>query len=272
MFGKLLKYDFRSMLKQFAFIWPAALVLAVVNRFTLSGLDSTSATGETVAAIAMFVFVSIMIAMFVIAVIFTVQRFYKGLLGDEGYLMHTLPVRPWALIASKLVCAVVLTVISIVIAIVSILVIVSPVVDIREIFHVLRWFWEALRGNTNVINAFLVILEFLLLLLVGMAQSYLMLYLAMAIGHLFNKNRAAMSVAAYIGIHVVVSMLPSSINNIFGDMLGDFLSDLFWGKSGYPVWQSLHMSLWFSILFVGIGGAVYFFLTEYILRRRLNLE
>ena len=32
------------------------------------------------------------------------------------------------------------------------------------------------------------------------------------------------------------------------------------------------MSLWFSILFVGIGGAVYFFLTEYILRRRLNLE
>ena len=153
MFGKLLKYDFRSMLKQFAFIWPAALVLAVVNRFTLSGLDSTSATGETVAAIAMFVFVSIMIAMFVIAVIFTVQRFYKGLLGDEGYLMHTLPVRPWALIASKLVCAVVLTVISIVIAIVSILVIVSPVVDIREIFHVLRWFWEALRGNTNVINA-----------------------------------------------------------------------------------------------------------------------
>ena len=81
-----------------------------------------------------------------------------------------------------------------------------------------------------------------------------------------------MSVAAYIGIHVVVSMLLSSINNIFGDMLGDFLSDLFWGKSGYPVWQSLHMSLWFSILFVGIGGAVYFFLTEYILRRRLNLE
>ena len=31
MFGKLLKYDFRSMFKQFAFIWPATLVLAVIN-------------------------------------------------------------------------------------------------------------------------------------------------------------------------------------------------------------------------------------------------
>ena len=272
MFGKLLKYDFRSMLKQFAFIWPAALVLAVVNRFTLSGLDSTSATGETVAGIAMFIFVAIMIAMFVIAVIFTVQRFYKGLLGDEGYLMHTLPVRPWALIASKLVCAVVLTVISIVIAIASIMVIVSPVVDLKEIFHVIRWFWEAIRGNSNAVHAFLAVAEIVLLILVGMAQSYLMLYLAMAIGHLFNKNRAAMSVLAYIGIHVVVSTLLSFTNNVFGDMLGDFLSDLFWGKSGYPVWQSVHMSLWFSILFVGIGGAVYFFLTEYILRNKLNLE
>ena len=272
MFGKLMKYDFRSMLKQFAFIWPAALVLAVVNRFTLSGLESTSATGETVAGIAMLVFVAIMIAMFVIAVIFTVQRFYKGLLGDEGYLMHTLPVRPWALISSKLVCAVTLTVISILVAIASILVIVSPVVDLREIFHVLRWLWDAIRGNSDRINAFLVLLEILILILTGMAQSYLMLYLAMAIGHLFNKNLAAMSVAAYIGIHVVVSTLLSFTSNIFGDMLGDFLSGLFWGKSGYPVWRSVHMSLWFSIFVVGIGGAVYFFLTEYILRNKLNLE
>ena len=84
MFGKLLKYDFRSMLKQFAFIWPAALALAVINRFTLSGLESTSATGETVAAVAMMVFVAIMIAMFVITLIFVIQRFYKGLLGTRA--------------------------------------------------------------------------------------------------------------------------------------------------------------------------------------------
>ena len=31
MFGKLLKYDFRSMFKQFAFIWPAALVLEIAE-------------------------------------------------------------------------------------------------------------------------------------------------------------------------------------------------------------------------------------------------
>lgn len=98
-----------------------------------------------------------------------------------------------------------------------------------------------------------------------------MLYLAMAIGHLFNKGRAAMSVVAYIGIHVVVSSLLGFTNNVFGDMLYNFFDSLFWGKNGYP-WRAVHTSLWFSILVVAVGGAAYFFLTEYILRRRLNLE
>lgn len=35
MLGKLLKYDFRSMWKQFSVIWPAALILAFLNRFTM---------------------------------------------------------------------------------------------------------------------------------------------------------------------------------------------------------------------------------------------
>ena len=124
MFGKLLKYDFRSMLKQFAFIWPAALVLAVINRFTLNGLDSSSAVGETTAGITMLVYVAILVAMFAVTMIFVIQRFFKGLLGDEGYLMHTLPVRPWELIGSKLLCAVATTLLSIVVAICSILFIV----------------------------------------------------------------------------------------------------------------------------------------------------
>ena len=52
-----------------------------------------------------------------------IQRFFRGLLGDEGYLMHTLPVSPWQLIGSKLLCAVVTTLLSIVVAILSILLI-----------------------------------------------------------------------------------------------------------------------------------------------------
>ena len=122
MFGKLLKYDFRSMLKQFAFVWPAALVLGLVNRFTLDFfVTSTSSAMETISGITMLVYIAILMAMFIIAVIFVIQRFYKGLLGDEGYLMHTLPVRPRQLIGSKLLCAVTVTFVSVLVAVASIL-------------------------------------------------------------------------------------------------------------------------------------------------------
>ena len=42
MLGKLLKYDFRSVSREFMLLWPAALVIALVMRFTVfSGAATT---------------------------------------------------------------------------------------------------------------------------------------------------------------------------------------------------------------------------------------
>ena len=265
MFGKLLKYDFRSMLKQFAFIWPAALVLAVINRFTLNGLDSSSAVGETTAGITMLVYVAILVAMFAVTMIFVIQRFFKGLLGDEGYLMHTLPVRPWELIGSKLLCAVATTLLSIVVAICSILFIVPwDGVNWGEVFGGLRYVLS--HWNSH---AFFFLLEFLLFLCVGTAQSYLHLYLSMAIGHLFNRNRVAMSVVAYIAINALVGILIGILGNM-GLRNLNIPYDLINFETSPTA--AIHLSFWISILIALAGDAVYFFCTEYILRKRLNLE
>ena len=136
MLGKLLKYDFRSMWKQFAINWPAALALALVNRFTLTLPERSSALGNIIAGIAGLVYAAILIAMCVIAVIFVIQRFFKGLLGDEGYLMNTLPVKTWQLIVSKLLCASVATIVSVLVAILSILLL-APIdgMDYIDIFR-----------------------------------------------------------------------------------------------------------------------------------------
>lgn len=264
MFGKLLKYDFRSMLKQFAFIWPAALVLAVVNRFTLDGMDSTSRVGETAAGVAMLVYVAILISMFIIAVIFVIQRFYKGLLGDEGYLMHTLPVEPWQLVGSKLVCALVVTVANVLVAILSILLIVPwAASDLKELFAGFRYLFA--HWNVQATQIVVAILEFVLFSLVSFSVGYLQLYLSMAIGHLFNKNRVAMSVIAFIAINAIMGIL--------GNIILPPLSDLI-----YPAFNSLHgmaayhTAMWIAIAGEAILAAVYFLGTEYILRKRLNLE
>lgn len=121
MLGKLLKYDFRSMWKQFSVIWPAALILAFLNRFTMFGMDNPggSAFGEWMGVISMGLFGGVCFTMVILSAVFVLTRFYKGLLGDEGYLMHTLPVRSWQLVLSKLICALATTVVNGIVGILS---------------------------------------------------------------------------------------------------------------------------------------------------------
>ena len=265
MFGKLLKYDFRSMLKQFAFIWPAALVLALVNHFTVNSfVTSSTAVGETTAGIAMLVYVAILMAMFIVALIFTIQRFYKGLLGGEGYLMHTLPVKPWQLIGSKLLCAVITTFLSVVVALLSILVILPwDREDFQEIFRLLQYVFT--HWNIQATHGVIGLLEAILFMMTSFAVGYLQLYLAMSIGHLFNKNRVAWSVVATIAINTIVNAVAVRLLMPLFDTLSDIINNMN-GMTGY------HTAIWISIAGELVLSAIYFAGTEFILRKKLNLE
>ena len=181
--------------------------------------------------------------------------------------MHTLPVRPWELIGSKLLCAVATTLLSIVVAICSILFIVPwDGVNWGEVFGGLRYVLS--HWNSH---AFFFLLEFLLFLCVGTAQSYLHLYLSMAIGHLFNKNRVAMSVVAYIAINAIISALLSFLGAAgfrfgFFDIINN--TEFFTSRPEAVI----HATSLTAILSISLVGAVYFAGTEYILRKKLNLE
>ena len=229
---KLLKYDFRAMWKQFSLVWGAALVLALVNRFSIFwdvddhavGLSDTTASGITV-----FAFMAVLVAMFVIAIGFVINRFSKGLLGDEGYLMHTLPVRSWELVASKLICGVVTWVGCGVVALLS------PVLMIPfNLPDLLRFPWaDALRGLMKHPDVLALMAEFCLVILAFIVLLIASMYLAMAVGHLFSRHRRLISVAAFIGLYVLIvnlygrvfsvrfvqSLLDMTTVNAYGSML-----------------------------------------------------
>lgn len=274
MLGKLLKYDFRSMFKQFAFIWPAALALGLINRFTLNSQmredgsvwiqDSAGVLASSAAMAAILAFVCVMVAMFVVVLIFVIQRFYRGLLGDEGYLMHTLPVQTWELIASKLICAIVVTIISIVVAMLAVLLLVPfTAQDLWDLFPgLMKALFRLLRPGD-----YLFILEFLLLMIAGGASSYLHIYLAMALGHLSSKHRVAMSVVAYVGINVAGTVLLNVLSSFRWLWNFDIQLDAIVGTRG-----AIHLSFWLLIAICLVVDAVYFFGTNYILKRNLNLE
>lgn len=276
MLGKLLKYDLRSMRKEFALFWPACLVMGLILRFTLPYSDAeyvvesgnhTVYISGFVGGILGLVFFALLVAMVVVALLFIIQRFYKGLLGDEGYLMNTLPVKPWQLVTSKLITAVLVAVISAVVGIFSIAILVPVTLWelIASPFQILGTIFQNMGGN-----GVLLVVEIALLCLMGLISGLLQLYLAMALGHLFGRRRLLGSFLSFLGISVVLNIL-SSVLLVFLDVVdlpGGAL-DLLSGVSNMVL---IHLCLWIFILGIAAVAAVFFFATTYILKHKLSLE
>lgn len=110
MLRKLLKYDLRSMLRLFLPLWAAVLLLSAVNHFTVFRLfNNFDGHGLNVSAtVFLLAYVLLICAVCVISLVYIIQRFYSGLLRDEGYLMFTLPVKHWQLVTGKLLTALLL--------------------------------------------------------------------------------------------------------------------------------------------------------------------
>ena len=105
MFGKLLKYEWKAMMKTMLPIYGATMVLAAVNGFLfqsiLGGWMDRSALFSTMQTTAITLYMLILMIMGVFTAVMIVQRCYKGLLIQEGYLMFALPVKTWTLILTK---------------------------------------------------------------------------------------------------------------------------------------------------------------------------
>lgn len=273
MFGKLLKYELRSVMKDFAFIWMGILVLSVVNAFTLNLGNRSDLDG--LAAFLMFILpllllFALYVAAFVIAILYVLQRFYRGLLGDEGYLMFTLPVTPGQLIGAKALTALILEVVSVLVAVLGGLVILFVQLPPDIWGFPVKEAWKTLcRALAQEPEYIFVAVELLLLMLLSASLSNLHLYAGMSIGHLARKNRVAWSAVAVVGISIAVSVLSGILARLgiridlpfelFEQFTPDTASAIMLGLGAACLWN-LALNL------------VYFFTCRGILTHKLNLE
>ena len=124
MLGKLMKYDLRSCLRKFGPLWIAAVALSVLIGLSFRYVVDVEGGRSglitfLLGVLPSMVLFGLFVAMAVLALIFVCERFYKGLLGDEGYLMLTLPASAGAHIASKGLTALILELASALVALLS---------------------------------------------------------------------------------------------------------------------------------------------------------
>ncbi len=270
---KLLKYEFRSIGRQLIPLYLGVLALALINHLFWFSAPANSGLADTLGGIpayaSMLGYIAVIVALFVITLLLIIQRFYKGLLTEEGYLMFTLPCKPWQLIAAKGITAAVMTAVGTCIGFLSGMLMALKLSDWGEVF---RAFGTIPWDQMFKYHAFwpLYILELIVLIVVCLFGSIGHLYVAIALGHLSNKHRVSLAIVAYIGINIAMSAIMMAI----GQSIDIFDINHMLNRWFYGMHDAAQVHLLMLLLIVGnlIPAAIYFFGTNWILSRKLNLE
>lgn len=267
MLTKLLHYEFKSTGRVVLPIAGGVLVLNVVSDLLSHFIKNTSDTiplaGVATALLSMAAGVSLLV---VLAVCFfiEVQQFYR-LLGNRGYLMLALPVKPWQHIAAKVICGTVWTLFGMVFfSLCGTLTVDSLSGGFESEFSAVHpedvAFWAAI---------FLIVLA----LIVG---ALLHMYLACAFAGQFTQQRLLISIAAYFVIGFAGQMAALVVAAFVAFRGYKYLDniDFFSGSALFSYDNDLAvilLSLLAVFALIALVDALLWALTQWFMTKRLNL-
>jgi hypothetical protein len=208
MLSKLIKYEMKAYSRVLLPLYAAILAVAAADGLAWRFAD---ATGNTVLAV--FLAAAYMILVFAAAAVTAaavILRFYRNLLGREGYLMFALPASVGEHIASKVLSAALWVILGIAAGAVSLPVIMTlsgsvPAEEWNEALRMVPYLAEQVAPYSasivwGVIFLFLMMLAFLV-----------RVYASIALGACADRHRFLWSVAAFIVLGILESFLTAFV-------------------------------------------------------------
>ena len=211
MFGKLLKYEFKSTAKWYLLITLIALGLSVLTGI-IAGSSSTTIrswdldTMQMVAGTIGILIFGGVIGLYLSNYYIIIRRFYSNLYGREGYLTWTLPASPHAIILSKFVGALVASLYCLFLLFFSgfITILVMGAVigqDLSPVFSIIA---EAFSHSI----AYWIIIWWIF----TTASGILLFYVSIALGQLFQNRRGLKAILFFFLLCIVLSIIGTAVN------------------------------------------------------------
>lgn len=266
MLGKILKYEFKSTARLFLPTYLATLAFALLSKIFGSVYALQNLWGGIFYGLIILIYAIVILMTMTLTFVLIVQRFHKNLLKDEGYLSHTLPVSVDTHIWGKVIPAVAWTVLSALVVCASILLLLGTNEMLSDISNVLTSSIESFCIQNNL-PLWLFVAEAVVVVVFSLFSGILAFYSALAIGHLANSRRILVSIVAYFALSMVLSLIYSSVGIVTGNSSFEISADQM-AVSG-SIWTTSMISTTVMSL---INSAIYYLITRYILRNRLNLE
>ncbi len=266
MLGKIMKHEFKSTYRIFVPIYIGlALLISAACLFIqlLKHYDSTPLTIISGFGIILLVFGIIFV--FISPYIFLSMRFYKTTATREAYLTFTVPAETHQILLGKFIISYAWTIATLILAYFSIVILFAA--GGAQIKDMTNFLFAIFEGDTN-----LMIIQIISLLL-SCALSILQIFAAISLGQLVRDHRVIASLAFYAALYTVqqivsvVVLLPFMITEMGKDMSAEMDTFSVSLQSGNPTMSVLFLSIILSVVF----SVAFFFLSKFILKKKLNL-
>ncbi len=265
MLGKLMKYEWKATWKLLIPLNLFIVVMSILAYITVK-LKFFDSNNDLVMMTGTLMLLAYALSMFVISVvtlIYLIYRFYTSVYGEEGYLLHTLPVDKHHIIVAKAVVSVSWIVLNLFLIYLSILFLISTQeFFVETIVDGFEFYIDTLNSYSKV-GAFEVIMTFVASFFALLARV-LKVTACVSLGQLSSNHKILSSIGFYYAIYIVqriFTLIYFVIQSLILHASEDYYYNAFWGSS----WE-------FTLLSSLLYCAVFYFLTWYMMERKLNLD
>lgn len=277
MLGKLLKYELLAEMRKYAVVFAAIIGAAVLFLVFDRGLSRLGdyAIIDIFSGFLLIAFILLCFFTLAMIIVMSCVRFKKNLFGDEGYLMHTLPVPAWQHIAVKIIAAYIWTVAALAVIIIGICILTCSGSWMTDMYDGMKEAFAEISAADDASAALLFNFKWFFIISAVLYPLLLLLYIyfCIAVGSLFNSHKTLMSILTFVVVNTVGQIVSSVIMVICG--LSSYMSmntadmnaataDMFISSYGKLMWGS---SIFSVILYAAMAIG-----TNYIMSKKLNLE
>lgn len=250
MLGKLIKYDLLADWKKYSTLYAAMLFVSIMLAFTieLSEKITNNRIIELMEVVFASAFMILIAAILILTVAFTVMRFYKNVMKDEGYLTHTLPVHTWQILLSKLISSYIWFLSAVIVGCICI------GLSMREPFEVFRVIIDQFENMMDTEEQLLWIFTAMVILSPFFLLSHI--YFCFSLGNLSSSHKMGVSVLAFFGINIA--------ENILSAFAIEYITLMNIPEAEYVMYLTLAAYFLFAV--------GYFIAAERIFAKKLNLE
>ncbi|MBQ3583840.1 MAG: hypothetical protein IJA27_03920 [Lachnospiraceae bacterium] len=275
MLRKLIKHEFKATYKTFGLIFVALMVLALLSRFCIY-IPFENVVYEFMSAVMTVVYMIATFGISLISVVLIIKRFSQNMLRDEGYLTHTLPVKTWQHLLAKGLTYTVWMIASVIAMLGSLFV---YFVGTDEFSNFIKSFGEVLNEMLKYPSLVGLCVFFLIIMIAQVVVNIYAFFAALSLGQIFKKHKIFGAVVFYFVLNYATSFLVSAAAMLVPNLTDKMNTVLERAENAKTVAECVNIVAapfyaYFAVSLVIdiLLGVLYFFISNYMLSKKLNLE